>query len=153
MDLSITATYIGNGTGGNPLTISWGADGFGPTTGNVVATLTGHVVSGTGNPVGFKTIASGSSALPTLAAPAIPGTTLTSASVANAGGFYTYSAAGGPLNLSSYSLDEVVTLTGNAGGSGYSIDASLVVVPDGGMTLVLLGSALSGLALIKRKLA
>ena len=54
----------------------------------------------------------------------------------------------------SYSLDEVVTLTGNAGGSGYSIDASLVTdVPDSAMTLVLLGSALSGLALIKRKLA
>jgi hypothetical protein len=154
MDLSITATYIGNGSAGNPLTISFGADAFGPTVGNVIATLTGHVVSGTGNAVGFTTIASGTSALPTTGTPIISGQTLTGpASIANVGGTYGYIATGGPLNFTSYSLDEVVTLTGNAGGSSYSIDASLVTAPDGGMTLVLLGSALSGLALIKRKLA
>ena len=153
MDLSVSATYIGDGTAGNPLTISWGSDGFGPTSGNVIATLTGHVVSGSGNAVGFTTIAAGGSVLPTTSHPAISGTTLTSASVGNVGGSYASSLTGGPLNLSSYNLDEVLTLTGNAGCSSYSIDASLVTVPDGGMTLVLLGSALSGLALIKRKLA
>jgi VPDSG-CTERM motif len=153
MDLAITATYIGNGTAGNPLTISFGSDAFGPSSGSVIAELTGHVVSGTGNAVGFTTVAASGSVLPTTTTPKIPGTTLTSTSIPNLGGAYSSFVLGGPLNLSSYSLDEVVTLTGNAGGSSYSIDASLTSVPDGGMTLVLLGSALSGLALIKRKLA
>jgi hypothetical protein len=156
MDLSITATYVGNGIAGNPLTISFGADNFGPSSGSVIATLTGHVVSGSGNSIGFKTISASGSVLPTTGTPAIPGTTLTSATVllgSGAGGTYFSSLTGGPINLASFSLDEVVTLTGNLGGSSYSIDASLVTVPDGGMTLVLLGSALSGLALIKRKLA
>jgi len=156
MDLSITATYVGNGSAGNPLTISFGSDNFGPTTGNLIATLTGHMISGTGNAIGFQTLAASGSVLPTTLQPVITGTTLTSKSVAlgsGSGGTYFSSLTGGPLNLTSYSLDEVVVLTGNAGGSSYSIDASLVTVPDGGMTLVLLGSALSGLALIKRKLA
>src|SRR5579862_390025 len=64
MDLSISATYIGNGSAGNPLTVSWGSDGFGPTSGSVIATLTGHVVSGTGNSVGFTTLAASGSVLP-----------------------------------------------------------------------------------------
>ncbi len=160
MDLSITATYIGNGVLGNPLTISFGADAFGPTAGNVIATLTGHVVSGTGNSVGYSTIAASGSVLPTVGTPVIAGTVLTSTTIPNSGGNYTSGLVGGPINLSSYSLDQVITLTGNlflgpgtGTGSSYSIDASLATVPDGGMTLVLLGSALSGLALIKRKLA
>lgn len=161
MDLSITATYIGNGVAGNPLTISFGADAFGPTTGNVIATLTGHVVSGTGNSITYNTLAASGSVLPTVSTPVIAGTGLTSALILNNGGAYSSTLIGGPLNLSSYSLDEVITLTGNQfipgvpnTGSSYSIDASLATtVPDGGMTLVLLGSALSGLALIKRKLA
>jgi hypothetical protein len=158
MDLSITATYIGpnlSGTG-NPLTISFGSDGFGPSSGNIVAELTGHMISGTGNAIGFKTIDASGSVLPTTGSPAISGTTLTTANVLLGSGpnnTYFSELTGGPINLANYSIDEVVTLTGNPGGSAYSIDASLEVVPDGGMTLVLLGSALSGLALIKRKLA
>lgn len=152
MDLSVTATYIGNGTAGNPLTVSFGSDGFGPTAGNVIATLTGHVVSGTGNSIGFSTIAASGSVLPTTSMPIISGHVLTSAAVPNSGGAYSSTMVGGPLNLTSYSLDEVLTLTGNAGGSSYSIDASLqTTVPDGGTTLVLLGLALSGFALIKKK--
>jgi hypothetical protein len=153
MDLSISATYIGNGTTGNPLTISFGADGFGPTLGNVIATLTGQLVKGTGNPVAFATLVASGTVLPTTGSPIISGSVLTAASIPNSSGTYTSKLIGGPINLSSYSLDEVVELTGSAGGSQYSIDASLeTTVPDGGMTLVLLGSALSGLALIKKKL-
>jgi hypothetical protein len=156
--MTITATYIGNGTSGNPLTMSFGSDGFGPTTGNVIATLAGQVFSGKGNAVGFTTLVASGTRLPTTGTPQIAGTTLTAATVPNVGGFYSSSLTGGPLSFTSYSLDEVVTLTGNAGGSGYSIDASLkttpltLTVPDGAMTLVLLGSALSVLASIRRKL-
>lgn len=152
MDIDITATYIGNGTAGNPLTISFGADAFGPTHGDVVATLTGNLVSGTGNVVHFSTLDASGSVLPTTGTPIISGTTLTSAAIPDSGGNYSSTLAGGPLNLSSYSLDEAITLTGNRGGSSYSLDASLeTTVPDGGMTLVFLGSALAGLALLKKK--
>lgn len=155
MDLSITATYIGgsgSSSGGNPLTISFGSDNFGPTEGTATAVLTGHMISGPGSPIVFTTIAASGSVLPTLLHPVISGTTLTSATI---NGPTYFSVLSGPLDLLSYSLDDVVTITGTVGDS-YSIDASISVttsVPDGGMTLVLLGSALSGLALIKRKLA
>lgn len=153
MDLSITATYIGTGSG-NPLEISFGSDGFGPSFGGVIATLTGHVVSGVGSSVLYSNFVASGSVLPNTGHPVIAGTLLEGSSIANIGGNYASTVAGGPLNQVGYSLDQVVDLTGSTNGSSYSIDASLVTtVPDGGMTLVLLGSALSGLALIKRKLA
>lgn len=150
MSLIIAATYIGNGTAGNPLTISFGADAFGPTSASVLATLNGHAISGTGGLVTFQNLAASGSVLPTLLNPVIAGTVLTSASLPGAS-TYTSSLIGGPLDLSSYSLDSVVTMTGVAGVT-YSITASLVAVPDGGMTLVILGSALTSLALLKKKL-
>ncbi len=153
MDLSITATYVGNGTTGNNLNIYFGSDGFGPTAGSFLAQLSGHMASGTGLPVGFNTYEINGSAVPTLANPIPAGAnSLTSATVSLVGGVYSSMMTGGPVNLTSYSLEEFVSLTGAAGGSTYSIDASLTTVPDGGMTLVFLGSALSGLALLKRKL-
>lgn len=157
MDLTIGAIYIGNGTAGTPLTISFGADAFGPTVnGNVIATLTGQAVAGTGGSITYTTLDASGSVLPTITHPMIPGTVLTSATLSpGGGGVYFSSMTGGPINLGAYSLDEFVTLQGVAGGSQYSIDASLTTrssVPDGGMTLVLLGSALSGLAMLKKKL-
>ena len=61
----------------------------------------------------------------------------------------------GPVSLTSYGLVLDFTFSGSgvAPGSSYSLDGSLSSVPDGGMTLMLLGSALSGLALLKKKLA
>ncbi len=153
MDVSITATYIGNGTAGNNLNIYFGSDGFGPTAGSFLAQLSGHVVSGSGLGVGYTTYDITGSAVPSVGTPVPAGAnTLTSTTVSLVGGVYSSQITGGPVNLSTYSLEEQVTLTGAAGGSSYSIDASLTTVPDGGMTLVFLGSALSGLALLKRKL-
>jgi len=153
MDVSISAVYLGNGTTGNNLNIYFGGDGFGPTAGSFLAQLSGHVASGTGLPVGFSTYDITGSAVPTLLNPIPAGAnTLTSTTVNLVGGVYSSLITGGPVNLSSYSLEEYVTLTGAAGGTTYSIDASMTTVPDGGMTLVFLGSALSGLALLKRKL-
>jgi hypothetical protein len=45
------------------------------------------------------------------------------------------------------------TFTANQGGGTFSFSASNSTIPDGGTTLLLLGSALSGLGLIRRKLA
>jgi len=45
------------------------------------------------------------------------------------------------------------TFTANSLGGTFSFSSSNGAVPDGGMTVMLLGAALSGLALIRRKLA
>ena len=68
---------------------------------------------------------------------------------------YSGGVIGGPVSglANPYTLGEEVIINGAASGSVYSLDASINTVPDGGMTLVFLGSALSALALLKRKLA
>ena len=157
MDLGITATYNGNGTAGNSLILSWANDSFGPTTGSFDGQLSGHMASGTGLPVKYSVYYSAGSHLPTLGTPA-PGTVMsTTVSPTLVGGLYVYSGGviGGPVsNLANpYTLGEEVIINGAAAGSVYSLDASINTVPDGGMTLVFLGSALSALALLKRKLA
>jgi hypothetical protein len=43
--------------------------------------------------------------------------------------------------------------TANQGGGTFSFSSSNAAIPDGGVTAILLGAALSGLALIRRKLA
>jgi len=48
-----------------------------------------------------------------------------------------------------YSLTEVLTITGGAPGS---LDVILTEVPDGGMTLTMLGTALVGLAAVRSKI-
>ena len=118
---------------------------------NASANWVTSLTIGTGGVLTYSTLDASGVVLPTTTHPVIAGTVLTSA-ILPGGSIYDSSMTGGPINLSSYSLDEVVTLTGVAGGDSYSIDASLETVPDGGMTLVLLGSALSGLALLKKKL-
>src|ERR1039457_4263542 len=54
MDLSITATSIKDTTTA-PLNVYFGASEFGPTTATINATISGHVVSGAGAPVTYKT--------------------------------------------------------------------------------------------------
>lgn len=159
MDLSITATYAGNGTAGNNLILAFGNDQFGPSAGEFNGFLSGHMESGTGLPVTVTDYyEAGSGHLPTLGSPIPGGATTASMTVSPflilGKQFYVGSLVlpiTGTLS-NPYSLGEEVILTGAAGGSSYSLDASINTVPDGGMTLVFLGSALSGLALLKRKL-
>jgi hypothetical protein len=56
------------------------------------------------------------------------------------------------INNSAFGLTELLTITSVPGGS-YSLDASLNGIPDGGTTVMLLGAALSGLAILRRKMA
>jgi hypothetical protein len=156
MDLSITATYSGNGTQGNPLNIYFGGGTYGPTSSSFLAQLSGHMASGTGLPVTFTTYTTGAGAAPSTTSPYIPaGSTqlTTSGAVSLSGGLYSSIVHSAGVSLSSYGLLEDLTISGSSAGSSYSLDASLTAVPDGGMTLMLLGSALSGLALLKKKLA
>jgi hypothetical protein len=155
MDVSIQAIYLGSGPGtGNPLTISWANDSFGPTSGTFVGVMTGHGFSGPVNPITWTIYDAAGTHLPSIASPLPPGVMTTSA-VINPSALPATLVAG-PVSLANpYTLGEEVILTGsvaNGVGSSYSFDASITTVPDGGMTLVLLGSALSGLALLKRKL-
>lgn len=151
MDLGIQATYIGSGAG-NPLTISFANDQFGPTKGNFIANISGLSYSGTPNPVNWTLYwAAGAGHLPTVGTPLPGGVSSTSASFSLTGPIPTLNS--GAVNLGNpYSLGEEIVLTGSTG-SGYSFDADIKTVPDGGMTLMFLGSALSGLALLKRKLS
>lgn len=153
LDLIIQATYIGHG-GGDPLIISFANDGFGPTTGSFIGDLTGQVVAGGFANVGWTIDDGAGSHLPTIASPVPLGLSTTSTS--SSGPVYNSILATGPVALGSpYTLGEEITLDGISGGSSYSIDASIETrnnVPDGGMTLILLGSAMSGLALLKKML-
>lgn len=152
MDISIDATYNGNGSTGSPLNIYWGSDGFGPSSASFIANITGHIVSGPAGTVTYKTYDNTSSGLPSGTSPFLPaGSTLLTSS-GNLTGPYNNMKTAGPFTLTSYSLIEDVTIMPASGVEEYSLDASLTAVPDGGTTLVLLGSALSGLALLKKKL-
>jgi hypothetical protein len=149
MDLSVTATSVGGASSSlHPLSITFGADGFGPTAGVFLGLLSGHVVSGTANSLTFNTYHDTSP----IATP--PGTLLTT-SGALAGPTYSSSVLSGPMNLASpYALEEVFVIQGGLNSASYSLDGSLITqVPDGGTTAMLLGAALSVLGLIRRKLA
>lgn len=159
MDVSIEATYVGTGGAGSTLSIYFGSDGFGPSSASFISHLTGNVTTGTGLGVTYNTYDTTGSAVPTVANPIPVGAHGLTASGSvlptpnsGPGGSYSSLLTGGPITMSSYSLEEVITISGASSGSGYSLDASLTAVPDGGMTLMLLGSALSGLALLKKKL-
>jgi len=149
LDLQITALYTVSGTG-STLTATFFGTGYGPTTGTGHDHLTAHMATGTGGGITFNSYYSALNNGAT--------TTLINASGTlnpDAGGNYLLNDGAGSINGSLYSLTEVVTVSGtvsrgvNAG--KYSIDASLNTVPDGGTTLVLLGSALFSLALLRKR--
>jgi hypothetical protein len=149
LDLNVQATSAGGANASlHPLSITFGADGYGPTLGTFSAIMSGHLVSGSGHAMTFNTYWDTSP----IATP--PGTLLTTESFPG-GATYTGTEVSGSQNLlAPYSLEEVVILQANANGASYSLDGSLVTnVPDGGTTAMLLGAALSVLGLIRRKLA
>jgi hypothetical protein len=149
LDLGILAEYVGTGAPGSTLTVTFFGTGYGPTSGHAQAQLTGHMVNGAGGTVSFNTYYSALNAGATTTGIAASGP------LSPSGGQYSFTGSGG-VNAALYSETEVVTLNGRAGGSNageYSIDASLSTVPDGGTTLVLLGSALSSLALLRKRFA
>jgi hypothetical protein len=123
-----------NGTtipGGNVLTIVFTADGFGPVSGPLAATIGGTQNGGT---LTFVTKANGAM--------------LTASGVVGTGPYS--NTKSGVLNNFNGSLQEIITLTANSSTDFVSLDANLEVVPDSGMTLVLLGSSLTVLALFAR---
>ncbi|HEX4265149.1 MAG TPA: VPDSG-CTERM sorting domain-containing protein [Verrucomicrobiae bacterium] len=150
LDLGILAEYVGAGAPGSTLTVTFFGTGYGPTSGHANAQLTGHMVNGAGGAITFNTYYSALNTGATTTGIAASGPLSPSS-----GGQYSYTGSGN-VNAALYSETEVVTLSGIAGRSNageYSIDASLSTVPDGGTTLVLLGSALSSLAFLRKRFA
>jgi hypothetical protein len=134
LNLSITASYNGSGGTGSVLDIYFGSDGFGPTSAGFSSQLTGSVTFGTGLSVLSTNFLINGSAVPTVANPIPIGAHGVASppglAVDPVGGSYSATGSSGPQNLSSYSLEEVITLQGDSGGSGYFISASLNAVPE-----------------------
>jgi len=156
MDLTVAATSSGiSGAGSHPLSITFGADGYGPTSGTFASWMTGHLVSGTANSVLFNTYDTVSPIAPPGSTP--PAGTLLTTSGAMSGPLYNSGTiVSSTVALAApYGLEEYVDIQAAAGSpTTYSLDGSLLAqVPDGGATVMLLGVALAGLGLIERRLA
>jgi VPDSG-CTERM motif len=115
-------------------------------TGGIDAVITGHVVNGAAESYLFDTFASTSDTQPTTTLPT--GTIITTLS-----GLLPVSAsANGVLPGSSpYTLGEVLEIS-STGATQTSVDASFTSVPDGGMTIAMLGLGLIALEAVRRKL-
>lgn len=141
------ASFSASSAGGGTLILEFSDTDFGPSTGShIEAFLSGSIAVGTGSTGGsaaFTTYANASNALFDKS-----GGALTTIALASPGGFGMDS--GGVLGVGPYSLTERVVLTHNTAGSS-SLDAHLTVVPDGGTTLMLLGSGVTALGLIRRR--
>src|ERR1041384_4490459 len=124
MDLNIQATSAAGNT--HNLTVTFSDDLFGPTSGRFGVQLSGHVTNPQGGPgatVTYNTFYS--------AANTIPATTALTASgsINDVAGGCSYTGTSGAFSQSSYSLSQVVTV-GATPSASYSLDASLVTVPD-----------------------
>jgi hypothetical protein len=134
LDLDVAATHLaGTGT----LSIYYSDIGFGPTVANYVLST----FLSSGGPVT-------TSAYLSAANTAFGMTTSLGGTTDATGNSTTINATGGINNSGPYSL----TIVDLIGGNVTSMDTSLKV-PDGGTTAMLLGASLSGLALLRRKLA
>jgi len=146
MDLGIIASSTGVGS----LYVAFEDIGFDTAAIGELMSIGGHIVSGAAETYSFESFAdtANTQATTTLPTGSVLGSPLT-------GSFSSTTSGGSELvtlpNSSAYALGVIVEITA-AGATSTSIDASLEPVPDGGATALLLGAALSGLALLKRKL-
>jgi hypothetical protein len=125
MDLNVQAISSAiNSVDSHPLTITFGADGYGPTVGQFLAIMSGHLVSGTAHAVTYNTYYDVSP----IVSP--PGTLLTASGplVSSFNGSWTSSV----VSLASpYSLEEVITIQASpTEAASYSLDGSISLVPE-----------------------
>jgi hypothetical protein len=135
MDLSFNATS--NGAGGT-LTISFSADGFGPTNGTALAQI-GGTAQGT---VGYQTFGGTNNTLFDTSHQ------LTTQGPFGPGAFSGTVAGGAVANVGPYSLTQQVTITHT--GAAITTGDAFLTVPDSGTSILLLGAGLTGLAMLAR---
>jgi len=146
MDLGLSATSLNAGS----LYIALVANGYTAASGGVVASFTGQAVTGSES-FNFNTYADTSNLMPGHTIPTV-GTPITSLSGLMPPNANSTTGIGTLPGSVPFTLEEVVEITSIGGGSTTSVDASFSSVPDGATTASLLGSALFGLALLKRKI-
>jgi hypothetical protein len=131
LDLSFNAFSTTGGT----LTLTFSADGFGPTAGTAVASIGG---TAQGN-VSYQTFGGTNNTL--------LDTSHLLTSQGPFGGSFSGSVAGGTVtNVGPYALSQQLTITHS--GSGITTGDALLTVPESGTSLLLLGAGLLGLALM-----
>jgi len=139
MDLAIQASS----TTGGSLTVTFSDTGFTLSPGAVLATISGHVVNGAQESVAYQVLANSQN---------VVGTGSVIANIPSQGMPVLASATGSLNGLgSAYSLTEVVQISSN-GSTTTSIDAGFQPVPDGGMTMAMLGFGLVAVETARRKL-
>src|ERR1017187_7133112 len=131
MDLNIQATSL---TPSPPLTISFSDNGFGPSPGNFVAKLTGHVNPGTGQNVTYNTYYDAANVTGAK-------TTLLTASGILAPPTYSSTNSSGAINQTLYSLTQVVTIGGAGAGAGGSYTFDATIGTAGGVDLAVSAAA------------
>jgi hypothetical protein len=141
MDLDIQASSSGAGT----LYIALADIGY-TATGSIDATIGAHVTTGAAESYLFETFANTANTQPTTTLPT--GSVITTLS-----GLLPVSASttGALPGSSPYTLGELVELC-TTGATSDSVDASFTTVPDGGMTIAMLGLGLLALETVRRKL-
>ena len=115
MDIDVQATSLGYS--GRNLTITFSDNNFGPTSTNMVAVLTGHIIAGTGSDVKYSTYYDAGNVTGAQ-------TTLLTSSGSLSRPIYASSITGGPLNQALCSLTQVITIQSFPGAS-YSVHASM----------------------------
>jgi hypothetical protein len=138
MDLVIQASSVAAGN----LTLTFSANNFGPATGILNASFSGHVVSGAGETVGYNVYGDPTNVL--------GATTVAIATIGPVGLPVTTSATGSLTLGAPYSLTEVVSIN-TAGATSGSLDASFNVVAEPS-TFALVGVGLLGVLAIRRKM-
>jgi hypothetical protein len=154
MDLQFGAKAVAGGT----IHIAFFDNSFGPSgLAGALATIGGTFGSGTGQTLNYSTYTEANNNIPTFLGGALnmAGFNLLTSQNFNSGAAVTPFGgnATGPLisgGANPYSLLQVITITTSSAMRGAVTGDSSLTVPDGGMTLMLLGSGLTGLALLRR---
>ncbi len=145
--LDLNSVNLSSGAG--DLYVFWSDTGFGPSSGTVLASISGTINGAPGSTLGYSTYAD----LKDQAR--IMGELLTSQSFS--AGAFSGNASGVDLDTlgSPYSLTQFIAVHHDEAGSTsyHAILDPPTTVPDGGLTLALLGFALTGVEGLRRKLS
>lgn len=130
-------------SGSGSLYVELSATGFGPTVGGVTGHLGGNL--GNGNTVDWSGYASSANTLYSTSSSLFSLLGLTAANVSSGAN------ASGAINFTAYSLTEEFIIHAGSSSQSDSLDGK-ITVPDGGLTVGLLGMALGACSLFARKL-